>query len=319
MSDPVKLPGAELRLDGLYRSGGALSDGSPITYFLRFKDDGVVEGAWMRGEDQSGADGTYELDRRVAAQRNSGRFAVEGSSLNFSLTDSAGAVDYRGAIAPDGTLTLDSNSHINGHREQGRRYEFVEVEKGPRRLTELIPRSIKLECMKLKSGTVFEHGCGLRATSSGWPLPGEGETALGRWNVMGSRLLIDTSTYPNRGPYISGGSLGVLVTDKSLRGSFYEGKGPVGKLAIVRHVFTFYWPYSLMTEPDYSHYKDDRRMHVMIEDPEQDGHLGLQGIVKAKGNKPDDFLRPVLSARNRAPEFMEQLFKARERFLGAGE
>jgi hypothetical protein len=183
----------------------------------------------------------------------------------------------------------------------------------------MIPRCIKLDCRKLRSGSVFEHGCGIRTTSSGWPLPGEDETVLGRWNVIGSRLFIDMKDDPGYGAYITDGSLGILVTDKALRGSFYDGKGHAGKLKIVRDVFTFYWPYSLMAEPRVSHYQDDRRTHILIEDPEQDGHLGLQGITKPKGTKPDDFLSPVLSVKNRAPEFLAQVVKARERFCaGSG-
>jgi hypothetical protein len=131
---------------------------------------------------------------------------------------------------------------------------------------------------------------------------------------MGSRFFIDMKEDPEFGTYISQGSLGVLVTDKALRGSFYEGKGPVGKLAIARDILTFYWPYSLMAEPGASHYQDDRRLHIVIEDPEQDGHLGLQGITKPKGTKPDDFLSPVFSVKNRSPEFHEQVGRAWERF-----
>lgn len=307
-----------MELDGLYRTEEALTDGKPLSRFLRFNADGAVEGATMHGEARSGRDGEYELDRRVAAKRELGSFKVDGETLSFSIASSAGTVDYRGVFEPDGSLLLDSHSHINGHREEGRRFDLVEIEEGPRRLSEMIPRCIKLDCRKLGSGSAFEHGCGIRTTSSGWPLPGADETVLGRWNVIGARLLIDMKDDPEYGPYITDGSLGVLVTDKSLRGSFYEGKGHAGKLAIVRDVFTFYWPYSSMAEPGYSHYRDDRRMHVMIEDPEEDGHLGLQGITKPKGNKPDDFLSPVFSVKNRAPEFLEQVGKARECFY-AGE
>lgn len=181
----------------------------------------------------------------------------------------------------------------------------------------MIPRCVKLDCRKLRSGSVYEHGCGIRTTSSGWPLVGEGETVLGRWNVIGSRFFIDMRKNPQFGAYITEGSLGVFVTDRSLRGSFYEGKGPVGKLAIARDILTFYWPYSLMAEPGVSHYQDDRRMHIMIEDPEHDGHLGLQGITQAKGTKADDFLGRVFSVKNRAPEFHEQVGKAWQRYRDA--
>lgn len=314
MTDQVRFGGSPLRLDGLYRRSAALSNRSPITYFLRFAADGSVQSAWMHGDNCSGRDGDYELNRRAAADRVEGTFEVDDATLSIVTKSSNGVVEYRGVIGADGSLVLDSHSHINGNREAGNRFEFVEIEEGPRRLTEMIPRCIKLDCRKLRSGSVFEHGCGIRTTSSGWPLPHEEEAVLGRWNVMGSRFFIDMKKDPGYGAYITEGSLGILVTDKSLRGSFYEGKGPVGKLAIVRDILTFYWPYSLMAEPGVSHYQDDRRMHIVIEDPEHDGHLGLQGITQAKGTKADDFLGRVFSVKNRAPEFHEQVGRAWERF-----
>ncbi|HWA54328.1 MAG TPA: zinc ribbon domain-containing protein [Solirubrobacterales bacterium] len=314
MPDPVRFGESLLRFDGLYRRGGALSDGAPITSFLRFAADGTVQNAGMRGEVHSGRDGETELKRRPAAERVEGPFEIDGTALSFETKSSNGIVEYQGAIEADGSLVLDSHSHINGHREEGMRFEFVEIEKGPRRLSEMIPRCVKLDCRKLRSGSVYEHGCGIRTTSSGWPLPAEEETVLGRWNVIGSRFFIDMKEDPQYGAYITEGSLGILVTDKSLKGSFYEGKGPVGKLAIARDVLSFYWPYSLMAEPGASHYQDDRRMHIVIEDPEHDGHLGLQGITQAKGAKADDFLGRVFSVKNRAPEFHEQVGRAWEQF-----
>jgi hypothetical protein len=306
-----------LRVDGLYRRGGALSSGKPINYFLRFAADGSVQSAWIHGEECSGRDGETELNRRPPADRVEGSFDLDGTALSFATKSANGIIEYRGEIEADGSLVLDSHSHINGNREEGTRYGFVEIEEGPRRLSEMVPRCVKLDCRKIRSGSVYEHGCGIRTNSSGWPLPGEGETVLGRWNVMGSRFFIDMKEDPQLGAYITEGSLGILVTDKSLRGSFYEGKGPVGKLSIVRDILTFYWPYSLMAEPGVSHYQDDRRMHIMIEDPEEDGHLGLQGITKPKGTKDDDFLSPVFSVKNRAPEFHEQLGGAWESYRAA--
>ena len=301
-----------LRVDGLYRRGGALSSGSPATYFLRFAADGSMQSACILGEELSGREGETELKRRPPAERDEGSFKLDGAAFSFKTKCAYGIVECRGEIQADGSLVLDSHSHINGNREEGARYVFVEIEEGSRRLSEMIPRCVKLDCRKVRSGSVYEHGCGIRTNSSGWPLPGEGETVIGRWNVIGSRFFIDMQGDPQFGAYITEGSLGILVTDKSLRGSFYEGKGPVGKLSIVRDILTFYWPYSLMAEPGVSHYQDDRRMHIIIEDPEEDGHLGLQGITKPKGTKDDDFLSPVLSVKNRAPEFHEQLGRAWE-------
>jgi hypothetical protein len=315
--EPSYFGESPLRIDGLYRRGGALSSGKPITYFLRFVADGSVQSAWIHGEERSGRNGETALDSRPAADRVEGSFELEGTTLSFATKSANGIVEYRGEIEADGSLVLDSHSHINGNREEGERFKFVKIEEGPRPLSKMIPRCIKLDCRKLRSGSVYEHGCGIRTNSSGWPLPGEGETVLGRWNVMGSRFFIDMKEDPQYGAYVTEGSLGILVTDKSLRGSFYEGKGPVGKLAIVRDILTFYWPYSLMGEPGVSHYKDDRRMHIMIEDPEHDGHLGLQGIRIPKGRNPDDFLSPILAAKNRAPEFHEQVWKAWESYRAA--
>lgn len=188
----------------------------------------------------------------------------------------------------------------------------------PRKLVEMIPRCIKLDCWKLGSEG-YGHPCGLRTTSRGWPLPGDGETEIGRWNANGGRLFIDLIADPEFGPYVQEAWLGVLVTDKALRGSFYEGKGPVGKLSPSHHMLAFYWPYSLMAEPKMSSYQDDRRLHVIIEDPSGDGHLGLQGIAKPKTTKPDDFMSPVFSVKNRYEEFFDQVVEARAQCLSSGE
>lgn len=305
---PTPSPGSGVRFDGIYQWPN-----EPWIYCLRFKADGTVESICLQGTSVSAEDVASKLDARLAKTQVHGPFAVEGDRLTFSVTSANGTIDYGGKVTSQGELVLDSHSHINGNREKGAVYGFTEVSR-PRRLYEMVPRCLKLDCGKIKYGTVYEHGCGIRVTDGGWPLPSEGETAIGRWNVIGSRLHIDMNDDPS-GPYVREGSLGVLVTDKAVRGSFYEGKGRVGKLGIQRHVFTFYWPYSLMKEPTLSHYQDDRRMHLIIEDPDQDGHLGLQGITKPKSRKEDDFLSPVLSMKNRIDELADQLTSARARHL----
>lgn len=217
-------------------------------------------------------------------------------------------------VTPDGALRLDFHSHINGYRCAGAVYTFVP---GKRLLTEMVPRCIKLACLKMKPGTVYEHPCGLRTTSDGWPLPADDETSLGRWHVRGSRLHIDLKENTGGQPYVRDGDLGLLVTDTALRGSFYKGTGPVGKLGISRHVLAFYWPYSEMSEPTVSYYRDDRRQHMIIEDHAGDGHLGLQGITKPKSDKADAFLSPVFSMKNRLPELFEQVCQAHAQYQAA--
>lgn len=186
----------------------------------------------------------------------------------------------------------------------------------PRKLTEMVPRCIKIDCTKLRGGSVYEHACGIRTTLLGWPLAGDGETAIDRWDVGGSKLFIDMVADPDYGAYVVDGELGLLVTDKAIRGSFYQGNGPVGNLQLGRHVFSFYWPYSLMAEPLASFYRDDRRVHLMIQDPDEDGHLAVRSATKPKSSKEDAFIGPVFAVKNRVEELAKQIAEARAQHLG---
>jgi hypothetical protein len=297
----------KVRFDGVYQ----LISG-PNTYCLRFKANGTVESTTLRGTSLSADTVVSSLDARLPEAKDEGHFSLSGGRLKFSCTSPYGTVDYEGRIGTSEELVLDSYSHINGNRASGEIYRFAVIT-GSRKLYEMVPRCLKLDCGKIKYGTTYEHGCGIRVTDGGWPLPARDEKSIGRWNVMGSRLFIDAKDDP-AGPYVRDGSLGLLVTDRSIRGSFYEGNGPVGKLSIRRHVLTFYWPYQLMNQPTISFYEDDRRLHLIIEDPDKDGHLGLQGVTRPKSAKVDDFLSPVLSVKNRIEELAAQLDAARSDF-----
>jgi hypothetical protein len=169
----------------------------------------------------------------------------------------------------------------------------------------------------MSPASIYEHACGVRTTSLGWPLPGEGETPIGRWNVGDPKLLIDMIADPDFGAYIIEGELGVLVTDKALIGSFYDGKGPVGKLQLGRHVFSFHWPYSLMAEPIASFYRDDPRLHLIIQDSGGDSHLGMRAAHKPRSNREDDFLSPVFAVKNRIDELAEEIAHARAQYVGS--
>jgi hypothetical protein len=85
---------------------------------------------------------------------------------------------------------------------------------------EMVPRYIKLNPKALKRP--FSHECGIVADTYGWPRLGDGEQEIGRWHAESARLFIDVVSDPNFGPYVKG-SVGLLVTDRSIGGSFYSG------------------------------------------------------------------------------------------------
>ena len=77
---------------------------------------------------------------------------------------------------------------------------------------------------------------------------GADEVEVGRWNVDSARLFIDMVPDPDFGAYVKNGSLGLLITDKSLRGSFYEGRAGSTELSLLKGKFILYWPYDLVAK-----------------------------------------------------------------------
>lgn len=187
----------------------------------------------------------------------------------------------------------------------------------PRKLTEMVPPCIFVNCEKISYGTTYEHACGVRTTHYGWPLPGDGEEPLSKWQGDDARFLIDIVAEPDLGPYITNGGVALLVTDKSLRGSFFEGQGSGSSgLQRMKRVLSFVWPYAQMAEVQTSIYSDNPRLHVIIEDPRKDGQLGVPIAQRAKGAKEGDFHPGIFAMRNQAEAFGEALEIARLAYLG---
>jgi len=79
-------------------------------YFLRFYSDGTVIGVNATGNPRQ----IKKWFRRP--YRNSGKYAITGNEIRFSLTSLEGTVDYEGTI--NGKLILIKfYSHINENRE----------------------------------------------------------------------------------------------------------------------------------------------------------------------------------------------------------
>lgn len=190
----------------------------------------------------------------------------------------------------------------------------------PRKLSEMVPRCIRADCTKIPRGVVYDHDAGIRISSSGWPLAGEGESPVARWNGVGAVFIINALEDPDGGPFLTDGELGLLITDKALRGTFYEGKGHgagAAGLRVERRVVTFYWPFAQMNPVRGSFYLNGPRgHHTVIEDPTGDGHLGIPVARRAKGDGQEDFFSGF-SMSNKVEEFAEELESARARFVGS--
>lgn len=94
-------------IEGLYQS---VPIGESLT-FLRFYSDGIVI------EVATTADATpADMLRWFRRPFDSwGKYEIQGSTIQFSITSPEGVVDYRGELQGT-TLTLDSLSHINGRQ-----------------------------------------------------------------------------------------------------------------------------------------------------------------------------------------------------------
>ena len=309
MSESTDVRANPLRFDGIYSRAQ-----ERWSSFFVFAPDGGVR-ALSLSQPCTIEDAAKQFILRSIPYEDKGHVVAQGDRVSFSTTSTTGTVDWKGIVEEQGAvLVLESHSHINGKRDAGERYEFAPMPDVGRLNPQLIPRCMWLDCLKMRTGTIYAHRCGIRADSSGWPLPTDAENEVGRWNVIGSRLHVNmTGGEEGSRQYVHDGSLGLLVANQGLHGSFYAGKSPLGKLAVARHVLAFYWPYSLMAEPTVSHYRDDRRLHVIIEDSEGDGHLGLQGITSPRGSS--SFINSVFSIKNRQDEFLDQLGQARAAFL----
>jgi hypothetical protein len=98
----------------VYQSESVEGEFAQARLLLRFNPDGTVIGAAVAGET-----GALLNEWFHKGYENSGTYQVQGSTIKFSLTDQAGTVEYSGRVQK-GILTLDSFSHINGHRGQDR-------------------------------------------------------------------------------------------------------------------------------------------------------------------------------------------------------
>ncbi|MGD1154673.1 MAG: PEGA domain-containing protein [Terriglobia bacterium] len=106
------------RLEGLYQSESVEGAFAQARHLLRFYTDGTVIGAAVAGGASAEINAWFHK-----GYEDSGTYQIQGSTIRFSLTSKDGTVDYSGKMQKD-TLTLDSLSHINGHRGHDR-YHLV--------------------------------------------------------------------------------------------------------------------------------------------------------------------------------------------------
>ncbi|MBL7487281.1 hypothetical protein I6A60_00100 [Frankia sp. AgB1.9] len=119
----------------------------------------------------------------------------------------------------------------------------------PPLLPDLAARCIVIDCETIHTDS-WEHPGGPRISRNGSALPWPGETALSSHHVTNVWLYSSVTGGLSREPVLSKAAGTLLVTDRSLRGSFDVGAGPViGSLSPARRVFTFCWPYSQMAPP----------------------------------------------------------------------
>lgn len=110
-ADPVSVG-----YSGVYRNADV--DGLS---WLRFYEDGTAVGVGT----VSSATPLGVSKWLTKSYENRGRYIISGSNIKFSLTSSAGTVDYSGIIG-NGFLQLQIYSHINGYRAT-HEYKFVEL------------------------------------------------------------------------------------------------------------------------------------------------------------------------------------------------
>lgn len=109
-----------LKFDGVYISKLPVDYGAMLSYsYLRFYEDGTVIESSIRGERSTEIMTWFD---RSNGSISKGTYAMDDSSLHFSVTSDSGTVDYSGRIA-DGELHLHSLSRINGN-EADDEYEF---------------------------------------------------------------------------------------------------------------------------------------------------------------------------------------------------
>lgn len=119
----------ELHYDGLYlcadNSNGSLS-------CLRFYADGLVLD--VSTKITGSFDELLKWFNRNSLRRfyqiipdpyiGTGHYKIHGNEIAFSIRSIEGTVDYQGAIYSPDRLSLNTYSHINGHRDDGRKYDF---------------------------------------------------------------------------------------------------------------------------------------------------------------------------------------------------
>jgi len=117
-----------IHFDGIYQSpikhgvaSSRYSSGPPDSWhYLRFYADGTVLTVSSTGNPSQ----VIRWFEKGNEDISSGGYILKGTSLKFSSTSTMGTVDYEGVVRPDGSITLTSHSHINGHRGSDR-YIFI--------------------------------------------------------------------------------------------------------------------------------------------------------------------------------------------------
>ena len=104
-------PNGPLRFNGLYRSAEK-TDGS-ANYF-RFYEDGTVLSVSIGGPSTI-ANLAPWFTRENKGNHSRGRYLLNNSLIQFSVTSSQGTIDYEGE-ALDLLMRLRFHSHINGNR-----------------------------------------------------------------------------------------------------------------------------------------------------------------------------------------------------------
>jgi hypothetical protein len=106
-------PNSSLRYDGLYRSGK-----QPYGGYFRFYENGLVA-PFYSPDDEPEQVATYVKYQKA-------KYALLGSTVEFSFNFGDGAMDYTGAINGD-ELTLNLYNHINGDKVRIV-YQFVKID-----------------------------------------------------------------------------------------------------------------------------------------------------------------------------------------------
>ncbi|AUT60222.1 PIN-like domain-containing protein [Paraburkholderia terrae] len=108
----------KLRFDGIYRG---LSDDGSYSQYMRFFPDGQVIGVSVSGDYSEKILKWFKY-----GYEDNGMFQWDGKDIVFALSSNMGKVDYLGEILED-HLILNSHSHINGRKLEGKIYNFIPV------------------------------------------------------------------------------------------------------------------------------------------------------------------------------------------------